>query len=110
MRHAPHKTIVLLGMMTKMPVAGNAWLVAHYLVGLRRLGFEVYYVEAHGITPAGMLLGAGRTDDGECAAGFIARIMGRFDLSDHWAYHALHAGGRYYGMSEAELKRLYEPA
>ena len=31
--------VVLLGMLTKIPVAGPAWLVLHYMEGLRRLGF-----------------------------------------------------------------------
>ena len=48
----PPNKIVLLGMMTKMPVAGVVWQYAHYLVGLRRLGYEVYYVEAHARTPS----------------------------------------------------------
>ena len=43
--------IVLLGMITRMPVAGAVWQTLHYMVGLRRLGFEPYYVEAHARTP-----------------------------------------------------------
>src|SRR2546429_559553 len=37
--------------MTKIPVAGVVWQTAHFLVGLERLGFDVYYVEAHARTP-----------------------------------------------------------
>ena len=33
--------IVLLGMMTKIPVAGVVWQTLHYLVGLERLGYEI---------------------------------------------------------------------
>ena len=43
--------IVVLGVITRMPVAGAIWWTLNYLVGLRRLGFDVYYVEAHGDTP-----------------------------------------------------------
>ena len=35
--------IILLGMMTKMPVAGVVWQTAHYIVGLQRLGYDMYY-------------------------------------------------------------------
>lgn len=104
------KKIVILGMMSKMPVAGNAWLVAHYMVGLRRLGFEPYYVEAHGITPAGMLLRHPDDDGAERAAAYVAGVMERFDLNGHWAYQALHADGRTYGLTEGELARLYRSA
>src|SRR5213078_3511100 len=89
--------IVLLGMMSKMPVAGNMWLVAQYLVGFQRLGYDVYYVEAHGCTPRELM--EHENEDGWAkAAAWIDRVMRRFELNNHWAYHALHAGGRCYGM------------
>ena len=44
--------IVLLGIMTPMPVGGVIWQTIHYLVGLQRLGFDVYYVEDHGMSPS----------------------------------------------------------
>ena len=47
-----NKKIVLLGMMSKMPVAGHIWLIVQYLVGFRRLGYDPYYVEAHDGYPA----------------------------------------------------------
>src|SRR5438046_8993869 len=51
------------------------------------------------------------TDDGwAAAAALIDRIMKRFDLGDHWAYHARHAGDRVYGMSAGQLKGLYASA
>ena len=42
---------VVLGITTKMPYAGMVLLAAQYLVGLQRLGFDVYYVEEHGKMP-----------------------------------------------------------
>jgi hypothetical protein len=102
--------IVLLGMMTKMPVAGNVWLVAQYLLGFQRLGYDPYYVEAHGIQPAGMLCARPDENDSLQAAAFIERVMRRFDLGDHWAFHALHSDGRCYGMTELKLKELYRSA
>ncbi len=109
MNIAHKKKIVLLGMMSKMPVACNIWLVMQYLIGFQRLGYDVYYVEAHGCTPRELM--QDETDDGwATAAAFIHRVMQRFDLSDHWAYHARHAGGRVYGMSDRQLKDLYRSA
>ncbi len=103
------RRIVLLGMMTKIPVAGVVWQTVHYLVGLQRLGFEPYYVEAHARTP-GMLMRDERDDSSALAAAFIRDTLERFGLGDHWAYHALHDDGRLYGMTEAELRRLYSSA
>lgn len=103
------RKIVVLGMMTKIPVAGVVWQTLHYLLGLRQLGFEPYYVEAHARTPS-MLMAREDEDGSLLAAGFIDRVMRRFDLSGHWAYHALHADRRCYGLSERELAGLYDSA
>jgi hypothetical protein len=101
--------IVLLGLMSRMPVAGVVWQTVHYLLGFQRLGYDVYYVETHGCNPYAFL--ETEEDDG-CAkaAGFIDRMMRRFDLGDRWAYHARHFGEGYFGMTEAELNRLYHSA
>src|SRR5207249_10392965 len=103
------KKVVLLGMMTKTPVAGVVWQTLHYLVGLERLGYEAYYVEAHARTPS-MFLESEEEDGSDKASAFIAKIMHRFDLDGRWAFHALHSDGRCYGMSEGELKGLYASA
>src|SRR5438132_42840 len=103
------KKIVLLGMMSRMPVAGVVWQTMHYLVGFQRLGYEVFYVEAHGCTPRELLQG-GDDDVGARAATFIDGIMCRFDLAGRWAYHALHGDARCYGMSEGQLRDLYRSA
>ncbi|HEX8473728.1 MAG TPA: hypothetical protein VF666_06815 [Pyrinomonadaceae bacterium] len=104
------KKIVLLGMMSKMPVAGVVWQTLHYLVGFRRLGFDVYYVEAHGITPTKHMRHA--TDDAATrAAAFIDRILTRFDFGNRWAFHALHEPeARCFGMDAERLRQLYASA
>ena len=101
--------IVLLGMMTKMPVAGVTWLVAQYAVGFRRLGFDVYYVEAHARTPS-MFMTHVDDDATAKAVDFIATELGRFGFTDNWAFHALHDDGRCYGMSRSALEALYADA
>jgi hypothetical protein len=101
------KKIVVLGMMAKYPVAGVVWQTIQYLVGFRMLGYDAYYVEAHGARPVMFM------DDGDGsarAATFIADVMRRFDLNDRWAFHALHADGGYYGLSEGQLRELYRSA
>ena len=103
------RKIVLLGLMTKIPVAGAVWGTMHYLVGLERLGYEAYYVEAHARTPS--MLMTSKTDDGSAlAADYIANVMRRFGMSDRWAFHALHDDGRVYGMDAGSLESLYRDA
>jgi hypothetical protein len=101
--------VVVLGMLTKIPVAGPAWLVVHYMEALRRLGYDPWYVEAHSRTPSMFIRKPG--DDGSArAAQFLDRVLGRFGFGDRWAFHALHEDGRVYGLSEARLRRLYRSA
>lgn len=38
-------TVVVWGMLASFPFGGMTWQVLHYLVGLRKLGFDVWYVE-----------------------------------------------------------------
>jgi hypothetical protein len=101
--------IVLLGMMTKMPVAGNIWLVGQYLEGFRRLGFDAYYVEAHGITPT-KLMESPEDDAAERAAAFVRGAMERFGFGDRWCYHARYDGDRYLGLTRERVLELYRTA
>src|SRR5207247_3053270 len=39
------KRIVVMGFMGSMPIAGVIWQHIHYVVGLQRLGHDVYYIE-----------------------------------------------------------------
>jgi len=103
------KKVVVLGMMAKMPVPGVLWQTVHYLLGLERLGFETYYVEAHARTPS--MLMERDTDDGSLrAAELIDRVLRDFGLEDRWAYQALHHDGRCLGMTERRLTALYDSA
>lgn len=107
-----NRTIVLLGMMTRHPVAGVVWQTIQYLIGFARLGYQVYYVEAGAHQPSSMLMSddPGQGDRSLAAAGFIDHLMRRFDLGDRWAFQALHSDGRCYGLSESQLQQLYQTA
>ena len=110
MRRVGRRKIVLLGMMTKMPVAGVVWETAQYLRGFELLGYDAYYVEAHARTPGALMLR--EEDDGSAlAAAFIRDSLAPFGLGDRWAFHALHEEKpRVLGMSERELMCLYSSA
>lgn len=101
--------IVLLGKLTTMPFGGSVWQVLHYLIGLDRLGFETYYVEARTQAPRHFVREPGE-DGADAAAAFLERTLSRFGYADRWALQALDSDGRCYGMSESELRKLYESA
>ncbi|MQA89837.1 MAG: hypothetical protein GEU90_06335 [Gemmatimonas sp.] len=104
------KRIVLLGMMSKYPVAGVVWQTLHYLVGFERLGYEVYYVEAGGHQPSPLLPESGDGGRSESAAAFLESLAERFGFGDRWAFHALHTDGRCYGLNHSQLLEIYRSA
>ena len=102
------KKLVVMGMMTRHPVAGMVWLTMQYLVGLQRMGYDVYYVEAHGGTPKSFMTEG--DDGGAAAAAFLDRVFVRFGLKNRWAYQAFHSDGRAYGMSQRAIDALFREA
>ena len=100
--------LLVLGLVGQYPVAGVAWQAIHYLVGLERLGWEVYYVEDSGAAPYDPRSG-GRTDDCSYACQYIADMMRRIGLADRWAYVDM-ARNQTHGPSGARLADLYRDA
>ena len=102
--------VVLLGMLTKIPVAGPAWLVIHYMEAFRRLGYDPWYVEAHSRTPRRSCASPG--DDGVGArcrvrrrassAASASAIAGRSTPST--------TTGACTASRDARLRRLYRSA
>lgn len=86
------KKIVVLGMMSRQPVAGMIWLTVQHLLGFQRLGYETYYVEPQGHSVE--------------AAAWLDRVLTRFGLGRQWAYHNIHGDGACYGMSKTALGDL----
>ena len=101
---------VVFGLTTKMPFAGILFLTAQYLIGLHRMGFEVFYVEEHGKTPW-TLMPHGQHDEGPAVAGgFIAQFMKQFGLEDdHWAFWSKDASRRR-GLPDHVLNGLFRDA
>ena len=106
---ARRPVVVVLGMLTKMPVAGVAWQTMHYLAGFERLGYDAYYVEAHGRTPS-MLMTSDADDGPALAAAYLGPLMRRFGFAGRWAYQSVHDGNRVLGMSDGELSALFARA
>ena len=98
------RRIVVLGMMAKMPVPGVVWQTLHYLLGLRSLGFDPYYVEAHARTPS-MLMERAERRRRRARRRLHRRRARPHGLGDSWAYHALHDDGRCFGHAQRQLRR-----
>jgi hypothetical protein len=101
--------IIVFGILFWYPLAGVTFQFLHYLLGLRRLGYDVYYVE-----DSGRWIYDPRLDDlspdasGNVEA--IAPILEAHGFVDRWVFRGAYPDGRCYGMSETALRDLYKTA
>jgi hypothetical protein len=99
-----HLRIVVTGLIAQHPLGGVTWDYLQYVLGLRRLGHDTYYVEDSGAWP--YALDGGPTGDGfavaDCSANiaYLAGVMSRFRLEDRWAYRCP-ISGEWVGLSDA---------
>ena len=93
--------IVVTGLMAQYPLGGMTWHYLQYVLGLLRLGHDVYYLEDTG--DAVYSPGAGGSTIRDCTFNveYLARVMARFGLAERWAYH-FSAGSSWYGLAEPE--------
>lgn len=106
----PHKgKIIVFGILFWYPLAGVTYQFLHYLLGLRRLGYDPYYAE-----DSGRWIYDPRLNDlspdatGNVAA--VARVLEAHGFSGRWAFRGCYPGGRCYGLEESEILRLYREA
>jgi hypothetical protein len=89
--------IIVLGFVVRQPLGGMASCNLQYIVGLRQLGHDVYFVEDSDDYPECYdPRTTDTTTDPTYGLEFAARTFERADLSDRWAYHDAHTG-RWFG-------------
>jgi len=101
--------IIVFGILFWYPLAGVTYQFLHYLIGLRRLGYDVYYVEdvspwvydprINDVTPEA-------SDNVE----FAASILEAYGFAGKWAFAGAYPGGKTYGIQGDALTRLYREA
>ena len=94
LRPASSLRIVVLGFIVRGPVGGMVCSNLQYLLGLRALGHDVYFVEDSGDEPSCYdprthLVGT----DPSYGLAFAERLLAPHGLSDRWAYHDTHGRG-----------------
>jgi hypothetical protein len=104
------KKIIVLGFMGGCPVAGVIWQHIHYIVGLQRLGHEVYYVEDTSNYPYNPL-NADVSDDTSYAVHTLGRLASKYGFEGRWAYCARYKEPfAMAGMERDALFKLYREA
>ncbi len=104
------KKIAVLGFMANCPIAGVIWQHIHYIVGLQRLGHEVYYIEDTSRIPYDPVQQT-PTEDYTYAAGILARLASEFGFEGRWAFSPRYKSpDETAGLSRAFLNGLYAEA
>src|SRR5678815_3589240 len=101
--------IIVFGILFWYPLAGVTFQFLHYLIGLRRLGYDVYYIEDSGRYVYSPSLGDFPVDASDNIAA-IAPILKAHGFSDKWAFRGAYEGGQCYGMTESQILQLYRDA
>src|SRR5947208_7163737 len=90
--------LVVLGMMGRCPFGGQTWLYLNWMLGLHKLGHEVWYVEDDTVWPYDPVANT-VTDDCRYATAHIAASLDRVGLGDRWAFRLADRPGAVWGMS-----------
>jgi hypothetical protein len=91
---------VLAGIIGRYPVGGVTWCALHYIIGLRRLGYDVFYLEDTGECGYDPVVN-GLSGDPSYAVRYIGRHLAGVGLADAWTY--VDHRGRYHGRSHADV-------
>jgi hypothetical protein len=87
--------VIVSGMIAATPWQGGAtWAVLQYLLGLRRLGCDVHFLEP-----------VDGTDSATDAVAYVREVMDRFGLADRWALIPTD-GDEPVGLSRGELREV----
>jgi len=104
------KRIVVMGFMASMPIAGVVWQHVHYIVGLLRLGHEVWYVEDSARLPYNPTTYE-INNDYRYALETLARLATQFGFEGRWAFCARYLpGDPCHGLTREKLLDLYRTA
>src|ERR1043166_5574756 len=102
--------IVIWGMLAHSPFGGMTWQVLQHLAGVRRLGFDVWYVEDAN-RPVFHPSTFCSTSDATANIAYMARQMERIGLSDRWIFRPPGVCDTYVGAcGSAGLAQLYKEA
>src|SRR6185503_15925104 len=101
--------VIVFGILFWYPLAGVTYQFLHYLIALRRLGYDVYYVEDSGRWIYDPQLND-LSPDATANVNAIAPILKQHGFTDRWMLLGVYGGGQFSGMCESQLEVLYKSA
>ena len=106
---APRGIAIVSGILFWYPLAGVSYQFLHYLLGLRALGFRVFYVEdsarwvydpdKRAITP-----------DPRANIARVEPLLRAHGFEGAWAFRGAYPGGACFGMTHDQIQALYRDA
>src|SRR5215831_8915386 len=105
----PKGKIVVFGILFWYPLAGVTYQFLHYLLALRRLGYDPYYIEDSGrwVYDPGM---NDLSPDASSNIAIVSPVLEAHGFADHWAFRGNYPDGQCFGMTEDRIMRLYREA
>jgi len=104
------KRIVVMGFMGSCPIAGVIWQHIHYVVGLQRLGHDVYYIEDSARLPYNPETFE-VSNEFDYAAHLLDRLSREFQFRNHWAFCARYLPKNpTVGLPLRKIRQLYRDA
>lgn len=104
------KKLVVMGFMGSCPIAGVIWQHVHYIVGLQRLGHDVFYVEDSARLPYNPETFE-VNNEFDYAAQLLDRLAGEFDFRKRWAFCARYLPDNpTAGLPLKKIRQLYREA
>src|SRR5437667_4423254 len=97
--------LVILGNLAGEPYPGIAWQVAHFVIGLSRLGHDVYYFETSSAWPYDPVRKS-RVNDSEYPLWYLAEMANYFGFAGRWAYRRSYGDKAWFGMSRTQAEEL----
>jgi hypothetical protein len=101
--------VIVSGILFYYPLAGVTYQFLHYLLGLRRLGYDPYYVEDSSRWIYDPILNDLSPDPTSNVAAVVPALE-KHGFGNRWAFRAAYPGGGCYGMTEDQLLSLYDEA
>jgi hypothetical protein len=102
--------VIVWGLLASLPVGGMVWQVFHYLVPLRRLGFDVWYVEDSDRPLYDMETFEPTRDPPQENINRLARYLADIGMGERWAYRLPRSETVVGALDWSGLQTLYKEA
>lgn len=101
--------IIVFGILFWYPLAGVTYQFLHYLLALRRLGYDPYYIEDSGRWVYDPKLNDLSPDPASNLEAVVP-VLEAHGLGERWAFRGNYPDGKCYGLTESRILDLYREA